>query len=90
MRRIVAISVFVSMVTALLVASPSLADSGGRGRRRARRLHARRSRRASWASWRGWVTTSAEQKADANGTTVDLVLSPAQRDDLVSGASTPS
>ena len=31
MRRIVAISVFVSMVTALLVASPSLADSGGRG-----------------------------------------------------------
>ena len=31
MRRIVAISVFVSMVTALLVASPTLADTGGRG-----------------------------------------------------------
>ena len=31
MRRIVAFSVFISMVTALLVASPSSADPGGRG-----------------------------------------------------------
>ena len=82
MRRIVAISVFVSMVTALLVASPSLADSGGRGG-------------GGLDAYSAVVTPEqlgelarqghdvAEQKAGANGTTVDLVLSPSQRDDLV-------
>ena len=82
MRRIVAISVFVSMVTALLVASPTLADSGGRGQ-------------SGLDAYTAQVTPSqlgelarlghdvSEQKADANGATVDLVLSPGQRDDLV-------
>ena len=82
MRRIVAISVFVSMVTAVLVASPSLADSGGRGG-------------GGLDAYSALVTPSqigelarlghdvAEQRAGANGTTVDLVLSPSQRDDLV-------
>ena len=82
MRRIVAISVFVSMVTAVLVASPSLADSGGRGG-------------GGLDAYSAVVTPEqlgelarqghdvAEQKAGANGTTVDLVLSPSQRDDLV-------
>ena len=82
MRRIVAISVFVSMVTALLVASPTLADSGGRGQ-------------GGLDAYTAQVTPSqlgelarlghdvSEQKADANGATVDLVLSPGQRDDLV-------
>ena len=82
MRRIVAISVFVSMVTAVLVASPSLADTGGRGG-------------GGLDAYSAVVTPEqlgelarqghdvAEQKAGANGTTVDLVLSPSQRDDLV-------
>ena len=82
MRRIVAISVFVSMVTAVLVASPSLADSGGRAG-------------GGLDAYSALVTPSqigelarlghdvAEQRAGANGTTVDLVLSPSQRDDLV-------
>ena len=52
-RRIVAISVFVSMVTALLVASPSLADSGGRGGGGLDAYSARRHAGASSASWRG-------------------------------------
>jgi hypothetical protein len=81
-RRIVAISVFVSMVTAVLVASPSSADSGGRAgggldaysavvtpeqlRELARQGH-----------------DVSEKTAGANGATVDLVLSPSQRDDLV-------
>ena len=82
MRRIVAISVFVSMVTAVLVASPSLADSGGRGG-------------GGLDAYSAVVTPEqlgelarqghdvSEQKAGANGATVDLVLSPSQRDDLV-------
>ncbi|MEP6650502.1 MAG: hypothetical protein ABJA74_11425, partial [Lapillicoccus sp.] len=82
MRRIVAISIFVSMVTALLVATPSAADSGGRAG-------------GGLDAYTAVVTPSqvgelarlghdvAEQKVDANSTTVDLVLSPSQRDDLV-------
>ena len=82
MRRIVAISVFLCMVTAFLVATPSSADSGGRGD-------------GSLDAYSAKVTPDqlrelarlghdvAEQKTDASGTTVDLVLSPGQRDDLV-------
>jgi hypothetical protein len=82
-RRIVAISVFVSMVTAVLVASPSLADPGGRGS-------------GSLDAYTAQVTADqlrdlarlghdvADRKVvDANTSTVDLVLSPSQRDDLV-------
>jgi hypothetical protein len=81
-RRIVAISVFFCMVTAFLVATPSSADSGGRGD-------------GSLDAYSAKVTPDqlrelarlghdvAEQKTDASGTTVDLVLSPGQRDDLV-------
>jgi hypothetical protein len=81
-RRIVAISVFLSMVTALLVATPSTADSGGRGG-------------GGLDAYSAVVTPDqlrdlarlghdvAEQKSGAGGTTVDLVLSPSQRDDLV-------
>jgi hypothetical protein len=87
-RRIVAFSVFVSMVTALLVASPSLADSDGRGG-------------ASLDAYSAKVTPEqlrelsrlghdvGEQKTDASGTTVDLVLSPGQRDDLVKKGMNP-
>jgi len=81
-RRIVAFSVFVSMVTALLVASPSLADSGGRG---GGGLDAY-TMRVTPDQLRELARLGhdvSDQKADANGATVDLVLSPGQRDDLV-------
>jgi len=88
-RRIVAISVFVSMVTAVLVASPSLADSGGRGQ-------------GGLDAYTAQVTPSqlgelarlghdvSEQKRDANGATVDLVLSQGSATTWSGRASTPN
>ena len=83
MRRIVAISVFVSMVTARARGLSVLGGLRRQRRWRSRRILGRSSRRASSASWPGMGHDVAEQKAGANGTTVDLVLSPSQRDDLV-------
>src|ERR1041385_5545230 len=70
------------MVTAVLVASPSLADTGGRGggERDAYSAVVTPDQLGELARQGHDVS---EQKAGANGTTVDLVLSPSQRDELV-------